>query len=76
VFAYLLARQIATKQKPLGLLLVLCYPTTGRSASTRSHHFQILAQVPISIERKGGIKVRRFIVATSDSYRAELLGLV
>lgn len=28
------------------------------------------------IKRKGGLKVRRLIAATSDSYRAELLGLV
>ncbi|MGD1026057.1 MAG: ISAs1 family transposase, partial [Candidatus Sulfotelmatobacter sp.] len=27
------------------------------------------------IKRKGGIKARRLIAATSDSYRAELLGL-
>jgi hypothetical protein len=27
------------------------------------------------IQRKGGIKARRLIAATSDSYRAELLGL-
>jgi hypothetical protein len=27
------------------------------------------------IKRKGGIKVRRLIAATSDTYRAELLGL-
>ncbi|MBL8431611.1 MAG: ISAs1 family transposase, partial [Dechloromonas sp.] len=28
------------------------------------------------VTRKGGLKVRRLIAATSDSYRAQLLGLV
>ena len=28
------------------------------------------------IKRQGGIKARRFIAATSDSYREHLLGLV
>ena len=28
------------------------------------------------IKRKGGIKARRFIAATSDAYREHLLGLV
>jgi len=27
------------------------------------------------IKRKGGVKARRLIAATSDAYRAELLGL-
>jgi hypothetical protein len=27
------------------------------------------------VKRKGGIKARRLIAATSDAYRAELLGL-
>jgi hypothetical protein len=27
-------------------------------------------------KRKGGLKVRRLIAATSDAYRAQLLGLV
>ena len=28
------------------------------------------------VQRKGGIKVRRLIASTSDSYRAQILGLV
>jgi hypothetical protein len=28
------------------------------------------------VKRKGGLKVRRLIAATSDTFRAELLGLV
>jgi hypothetical protein len=29
----------------------------------------------LDVARKGGIKVRRLVAATSDAYRAQLLGL-
>ncbi len=47
-----------------------------------AHNFAVVRHFALNliriapIKRKGGIKVRRLIAATSDSYRAELLGLV
>ena len=51
---------------------------TGHAA----HNFSVLRHFAINlirlapVKRKGGLKVRRLIAATSDVYRAELLGLV
>ena len=51
---------------------------TGNAA----HNFAVMRHFALNlirldpIKRKGGLKVRRLIAATSDSYRAELLGLV
>jgi predicted transposase YbfD/YdcC len=51
---------------------------TGNAA----HNFAVVRHFALNlirlapIKRQGGIKVRRLIAATSDSYRAELLGLV
>lgn len=50
---------------------------TGHAA----HNLAILKQITLNlirldpIKRKGGIRARRFIAATSERYRAELLGL-
>ena len=47
-----------------------------------AHNLAILKHITLNlirldpIKRKGGIKARRFIAATSDSYREHLLGLV
>jgi predicted transposase YbfD/YdcC len=46
-----------------------------------AHNLAILKHITLNlirldpVKRKGGIKARRFIAATSDRYRAELLGL-
>jgi len=46
-----------------------------------AHNLAVLEQITLNlirldpIKRKGSIKTRRIIAATSDSYRAELLGL-
>jgi predicted transposase YbfD/YdcC len=46
-----------------------------------AHNFAVLRHFVMNlirlspIKRKGGIKIRRRIAATSDAYRAELLGL-
>lgn len=51
---------------------------TGHAA----HNFAVLRHIALNlirlapVKRKGGIKTRRLIAATSDRYRAELLGLV
>lgn len=51
---------------------------TGNAA----HNFAVMRHFALNlirldpIKRKGGLKVRRLIAATSDAYRAELLGLV
>ena len=51
---------------------------TGHAA----HNFAVLRHIALNlirlapVQRKGGIKVRRLIAAASDSYRAQLLGLV
>jgi predicted transposase YbfD/YdcC len=51
---------------------------TGHAA----HNFAVLRHIALNlirlapVQRKGGIKVRRLIASTSDSYRAQLLGLV
>ena len=51
---------------------------TGNAA----HNFAVMRHFALNlirldpIKRKGGLKVRRLIAATSDSYRAQLLGLV
>lgn len=51
---------------------------TGHAA----HNLAILKHITLNlirldpVKRKGGIKARRFIAATSDRYRSELLGLV
>ena len=51
---------------------------TGNAA----HNFAVVRHFALNlirlapVKRKGGIKVRRLIAATSDAYRAELLGLV
>ena len=50
---------------------------TGHAA----HNFAVLRHITLNlirldpVKRKGGIKARRLIAATSDSYRAQLLGL-
>jgi predicted transposase YbfD/YdcC len=50
---------------------------TGHAA----HHLAVLKHITLNlirldpVKRKGGIKARRLIVATSDLYRAQLLGL-
>ena len=50
---------------------------TGHAA----HNMAVLKQLTLNlirldpVKRKGGIKARRLIAATSDDYRAELLGL-
>jgi hypothetical protein len=49
--------------------IVLC----GNLAVVRHITLNLIRLDPI--QRKGGIKARRLIAATSDSYRAELLGL-
>ena len=38
-------------------------------------HFALNLIRPDLIKRKGGLKIRRLISATSDAYRAELIGL-
>lgn len=51
---------------------------TGNAA----HNFAVMRHFALNlirldpVKRKGGIKVRRLIASTSDSYRAELLGLI
>lgn len=51
---------------------------TGNAA----HNFSVMRHFALNlirldpVKRKGGLKVRRLIAATSDAYRAELLGLV
>ena len=51
---------------------------TGHAA----HNFAVLRHITLNlirlapVKRKGGLKVRRLIAATSDNYRAQLLGLV
>lgn len=51
---------------------------TGNAA----HNFAVMRHFALNlirldpVKRKGGLKVRRLIAATSDSYRAQLLGLV
>ncbi|MDR1613681.1 MAG: ISAs1 family transposase, partial [Planctomycetota bacterium] len=51
---------------------------TGHAA----HNFAVTRHFALNrirldpVKRKGGLKVRRLIAATSDSYRAQLLGLV
>lgn len=51
---------------------------TGHAA----HNFAVLRHIALNlirlapVKRKGGIKARRLIAATSDNYRAQLLGLV
>jgi predicted transposase YbfD/YdcC len=51
---------------------------TGNAAHNLAvvRHFALNLIRLAPVKRKGGIKVRRLIAATSDSYRAELLGLV
>lgn len=47
-----------------------------------AHNFAVMRHFALNlirldpIKRKGGLKVRRLIAATSDAYRAELLGLI
>lgn len=51
---------------------------TGNAA----HNFAVMRHFALNlirldpVKRKGGLKVRRLIAATSDTYRAELLGLI
>ena len=51
---------------------------TGHAA----HNFAVLRHIALNLlrlapaKRKGGLKVRRLIAATSDNYRAQILGLV
>jgi len=51
---------------------------TGHAA----HNFAVLRHIALNlirlapVKRKGGLKVRRLIAATSDNYRAQLLGLI
>ena len=51
---------------------------TGHAA----HNLAVLKHITLNlirlapVQRKGGIKARRLIAATSDLYRAQLLGLV
>lgn len=51
---------------------------TGHAA----HNFAVLRHIALNlirlapVMRKGGLKVRRLIAATSDNYRAQILGLV
>ena len=46
-----------------------------------AHNLALLKHITLNlirldtIKRKGGVKARRLIAATSDNYRAELLGL-
>ena len=51
---------------------------TGNAAHNLAvvRHFALNLIRLAPLKRKGGIKARRLIAATSDSYRAELLGLV
>ena len=47
-----------------------------------AHNLAILKHITLNlirldpIKRQGGIKARRFVAATSDRYRSELLGLI
>ena len=47
-----------------------------------AHNFAVMRHFDLNlirldpVKRKGGLKVRRLISATSDAYRAQLLGLV
>jgi hypothetical protein len=47
-----------------------------------AHNLALLKHISLNlirlapVKRKGGIKARRFIAATSDDYRAQLLGLI
>ena len=51
---------------------------TGNAA----HNFAVMRHFALNLirldpaKRKGGLKVRRLIAATSDAYRAQLLGLI
>jgi predicted transposase YbfD/YdcC len=51
------------------------------STKAAAHNLAVLKHITLNllrldpIKRKGGVKARRLIAATSDSYRAELLGL-
>jgi hypothetical protein len=46
-----------------------------------AHNLAVLKHITLNlirldpVKRKGGIKARRLIAATSDAYRAQLLGL-
>jgi len=59
------------------------FACVARSASTgnAANNFVILRHIALSLirlalaKRKGSLKVRRLIAATSDNYRAQLLGL-
>lgn len=42
-----------------------------------AHNLALLKHITLDpVKRKGGIKARRFAAATSDDYRAQLLGLI
>jgi len=47
-----------------------------------AHNFSVMRHFALNLirlapaKRKGGLKVQRLIAATSDAYRAEILGLV
>jgi hypothetical protein len=55
-----------------------CAPRTKAAA----HNLAVLKHITLNlirldpIQRKGGIKARRLIAATSNLYRAQLLGLI
>jgi hypothetical protein len=59
--------------------MIRCGHARERNAAHRFavvHHFGLNLIRFAPVKRKGGIKVRRLIAATSDSYRAALLGLL
>jgi hypothetical protein len=59
----------------------LAYPTVQKNV-TAAHNFAVMRHFALNlirldpVKRNGGLKVRRLIAATSDTYRAQLLGLV
>lgn len=63
-------------------IMDVCFNYDQMRARTRNaaHNLAVLEQITLNlirldpIKRKGGIKARRFIAATSDNYRAHLFG--
>ena len=62
--------------------VVFCDDQMRARTSHAAHNFAVLCHIALNlirlapVQRKGGIKVRRLIASTSDTYRAQLLGLV
>jgi hypothetical protein len=64
------------------LVIAVCGVLAGTDDFDAAHNFAVTRHFALNlirldpVKRKGGLKVRRLIAATSDSYRAQRLGLV